>query len=203
MVGLSNASTNGSYSTMLGRQNTSSATYCFSAGYLHINNGQGTAIFGARGSANTSMSRLVIATQGFVAGGCQASRFVSGNRTTSATEKVLVAFFEDDATSQGYNQLMLANNSSVRFKGTIIGRQSGSTNTSAWDIDGIIQRGTTAGSTTLLISNVNVIQNTPAWGTPTLAANTSFGCLTVNVTGAATTNIQWTCSLDTIEVIYA
>ena len=195
--------TSANFSAATGRNHTISAYDTFSAGYLHTNNGQGSAIFGARGSANSTMTRLIIATKGFVAGGCQASRFVSGARTTSAVAKILVAFFEDDATSQSYNQLVLANNSSVRFKGTIIGRQSGSTNTSAWDIDGIIQRGTTAGSTTLLISNVNVVQNTPAWGTPTLAANTTIGCLTVNVTGAATTNIQWTCSLDTTEVIYA
>ena len=193
----------GFYSGVTGRQNTISAYDTFTAGYLHTNNGKGSAVFGARGSSNGTMTRLVIGTKAFVAGGCQASRFVSGNRTTSATGKVLVAFFEDDGTAQGYNQLSLANNSSVRFKGTIIGRQSGSTNTSAWDIDGIIQRGTTAATTTLLISNVNVVQNTPAWGTPTLAANTTLGCLTVNVTGAATTNIQWTCSLDTTEVIYA
>ena len=191
------------YAAATGRDHTVSGSDTFTAGYLHTNNGQGSAVFGARGSANSTMTRLVIGTKGFVAGGSQASRFVSGARTTNAVAKILVAFFEDDATSQSYNQLVLANNSSVRFKGTIIGRQSGSTNTSAWDIDGIIQRGTTAGSTTLLISNVNVVQNTPAWGTPTLAANTGFGCLTVNVTGAATTNIQWTCSLDTTEVIYA
>ena len=195
--------TSANFSAATGRNHTISAYDTFSAGYLHTNNGQGAAIFGARGSANSTMTRLIIATKGFVAGGSQASRFVSGARTTSAVAKILVAFFEDDATSQSYNQLVLANNSSVRFKGTIIGRQSGSTNTSAWDIDGIIQRGTTAATTTLLISNVNVVQNTPAWGTPTLAANTTIGCLTVNVTGAATTNIQWTCSLDTTEVIYA
>ena len=203
IFGNSNTSSSGFYSCIVGRQNTSSAYDTFTAGYLHTNNGQASAVFGARGSSNGTMTRLVIGTKAFVAGGSQASRFVSGTRTTNATEKILVAFFEDDMTSQSNNQLSLANNSSVRFKGTIIGRQSGSTNTSAWDIDGIIQRGTTAGSTTLLISNVNVVQNTPAWGTPTLAANTTIGCLTVNVTGAATTNIQWTCSLDTTEVIYA
>ena len=195
--------TSANFSAATGRNHTISAYDTFSAGYLHTNNGQGAAIFGARGSANSTMTRLIIATKGFVAGGSQASRFVSGARTTNDVAKILVAFFEDDATSQSYNQLVLANNSSVRFKGTIIGRQSGSTNTSAWDIDGIIQRGTTAATTTLLISNVNVVQNTPAWGTPTLAANTTIGCLTVNVTGAATTNIQWTCAIDTTEVIYA
>ena len=204
IIGSSNASTGGgSYSTIFGRQNASSITDGFTAGYLNVNSGQGSAVFGARGSSNGTMTRLVMGTKGFVAGGCQASRFLSGTRTTNATEKILVAFFEDDATSQSNNQLALANNSSVRFKGTVIGRQSGSTNTSAWDIDGIIQRGTTAGSTTLLISNVNVIQNTPTFGTPTLAANTTIGCLTVNVTGLAATNIQWSCSIDTTEVIYA
>lgn len=192
----------GFYSGVTGRQNTISAYDTFTAGYLNTNNGQGSAVFGARGSANSTMTKLVIATKGFVAGGSQASRFVSGARTTSATPTILVAFFEDDPTSQSYNQLTLRPYNSIRFKGTIIARARDTNDTSAWDIDGIIQRGLGVGTTTLLIPNINVVQNTPAWGTPTLAANTTLGCLTVTVIGAAA-NIQWTCSIDTTEVIYA
>jgi hypothetical protein len=99
--------------------------------------------------------------------------------------------------------LILQNNNSIRFKGTIIARQSGSTNTSAWDIDGFIQRGTTAATTTLLISNINVVQNTPSWTTPALTANTVTGGLDIKVTGVVATSIRWTCILTTAEVIYA
>jgi hypothetical protein len=146
------------------------------------------------------VGRLVNGYFNSVIGDAQKSTFILSKRTTDATPSILAV---DNLTVTATNQLTLQNNNSIRFKGSIIARQSGSTNTSAWDIDGIIQRGTSAGTTTLLISNVNVVQNTPAWGTPTLTANTTLGCLTVTVTGASTTNIQWTCSIDTTEVIYA
>jgi hypothetical protein len=55
----------------------------------------------------------------------------------------------------------------------------------------------------LNVSNVTLVENTPAWGTPTLAADTTNGGLQVQVTGAAATNIQWTAVIETTEVIYA
>ncbi len=129
--------------------------------------------------------------------------FTLSARTTGNTPTTMCANFQASAVAATTNQVTLQNNNTFRFKGTIVARQSGSTNTAAWDIDGLIQRGTTAATTTLLISNINVIQNTPIWGTPTLSANTTLGCLTVQVIGATTTNIQWSCSIDTTEVIYA
>jgi len=130
-------------------------------------------------------------------GSIQGSTLVVAAETSSATPTTMTTYGGTAIP------LVLQNNNSIRFKGTIIGRQSGSTNTSAWDIDGIIQRGTVATTTTLLIGNVNVVQNTPAWGTPTLTADTSNGGLDIKVIGAATTNIRWTCVLTTTEVIYA
>jgi hypothetical protein len=129
-------------------------------------------------------------------GSIQGSTLVVGVDTTTSTPTTLGAY------SGTVIPLILQNNNSIRFRGTIIGRQTGSTNTSAWDIDGFIQRGASAGTTTLLISNVNLVQNTPAWGTPTLTADTTNGGLDIKVIGAATTNIRWTCVFTTTEVIY-
>jgi hypothetical protein len=72
-----------------------------------------------------------------------------------------------------------------------------------WDVDGFIVRGANAAATTLNVSNVTLVENTPAWGTPTLAADTTNGGLRVQVIGAAATNIQWTAVIETTEVIYA
>jgi hypothetical protein len=101
------------------------------------------------------------------------------------------------------NQVILSNQSAYRFKGSIVGKQSGSVNAAVWDIDGFIVRGANAAATTLNVSNVTLVENTPAWGTPTLAADTTNGGLQVQVTGAAATNIQWTAVIETTEVIYA
>ena len=79
-----------------------------------------------------------------------------------------------------------------------------STNVGVWDIDCVIVRGANAASTVIAGSaNVNLVVNTGTFGTPTLTANTTLGCLTVTVIGVAATNIQWTCAIDTTEVIYA
>jgi hypothetical protein len=188
------------YSFSFGASNIVSNSYSFASGSSNSVETIASAVFGYNGYSNAHTKFVVSSGMIGVSGCNQKGTLVLGNRTTDATPTILYAY----QNSSGNNyQLLLSNNNSIRFKGSIIARQSGSTNTSAWDIDGIIQRGTSAGTTTLLISNVNVVQNTPSWGTPTLTANTSIGCLTVGVTGASTTNIQWTCVIDTAEVIYA
>jgi hypothetical protein len=181
------ATASGSSAISLGRSTIASGTYSVATGY-------GSNAYSIIGRKVHSPNLIT------TSGESQKSTFVLLSRTTGNT---LTALSSDNGAASATNQLNLQNNNSIRFKGTIIGRQSGSTNTSAWDIDGIIQRGTTAASTTLLINNVTVVQNTPAWGTPTLVANTTLGGLTVNVTGVATTNIMWVATIETTEVIYA
>lgn len=141
-------------------------------------------------------------TYGWATGDSQMRRIILNGRTTDATPKSihsgagLVTYGSDTI-------LVLQNQNAIRFKGTIIGKKTGTIDVAAWDIDGLIVRGANAASTTLVVSNVILIQNTPAWGTPTLAADTSNGGLQVQVTGAALTNIQWTAMIETTEVIYA
>ena len=152
-------------------------------GYGNVASGVGSYAFGYGASTFGIEIRQSRGRYNTVTGDCQKSEFYLSVRTT--------------------NQVILSNQSAYRFKGTIIGKQSGSTNAAAWDVDGLIVRGANAAATTLLISNVTVVQNTPAWGTPTLAADTTNGGLRVQVTGAAATNIQWTAVIETTEVIYA
>ncbi len=203
------------YSSSFGNSNNSSGQTSFTA--CHLNTASGISSF-AVGSTNTASGenssvrgylsnsfslkgRWVVGNGNSVTGDAQKSTFILSKRTTDATPSILAV---DNLTVTATNQLVLQNNNSIRFKGSIIARQSGSTNTSAWDIDGIIQRGVGVGTTTIVgLANVNVVSNLPLWGTPAITANTTLGCLKVTVTGASTTNIQWTCVIDTTEVIYA
>jgi hypothetical protein len=136
-----------------------------------------------------------------VIGDAQKSTFVLRAATTGVTATSLTT--DGSGTALSTNQVILSNQASYRFKGSIVGKQSGSVNVASWDIDGLIVRGANAAATTLNIANVNLVQNTPAWGTPTLAADTTNGGLRVQCIGAAATNIQWTCTIETTEVIYA
>lgn len=185
-MGLS-AGASGQSSFSLGSGTTANADYSFAMGYwAHC--------FGIVGRQSYSSGPES------TYGDSQKSLFILRERTTDSTATTLTT---NSSAASTNNQVILSNQSSYRFKGTIIGKQSGSTNASAWDVDGLIVRGANAAATTLLISNVTLVQNTPAWGTPTLAADTTNGGLRVQVTGAAATNIQWTAVIETTEVIYA
>ena len=191
----------GDNSVAIGAANTASAMFGTAVGgYGNI--ASGIASYANGNQANTfsiagRQSRGYINT---VSGDCQKSEFYLSVRTTGNTASTATVNGGAASTS---NQVILSNQSAYRFKGTIIGKQSGSVNAAVWDIDGFIVRGANAAATTLNVSNVNLVQNTPAWGTPTLAADTTNGGLQVQVTGATATNIQWTAVIETTEVIYA
>jgi hypothetical protein len=190
----------GSENGCFGSSSNVTGDYAFSLGYQNVASGYASTSIGQKANTFGISGRKVFSSGGYVAGDSQKSILNLRIRTTNATPTVLTS---DAGVSGTTNQLILQDNNSIRFKGTIIGRQSGSTNTSAWDIDGIIQRGVGVATTTLLISNINSILNLNLWGNPTLVADTINGGLNVNVIGLATTNIQWSCTLDTTEVIYA
>ena len=135
-----------------------------------------------------------------IQGETQKSEFFLSKRTTDATATTLTV---NGGVANTTNQVILSNQSAYRFKGTIIGKVSGTTGTSAWDIDGLIVRGANAGSTTLLVGNVNVVYDgIIVDGPPVLSADTTNGGLRVQVIGSLA-NIQWTAVIETTEVIYA
>ena len=184
-LGLSNQAT-GENSIALNNNTIANADNSFAAGFY-------TRVFGIQ-------ARAVFGRAITNAGDCQQSKFFLGKATTNNTATTLTVAGTAAGTT---NQVILSDQSAYRFKGTIVGKQQGSVNAAVWDIDGFIVRGANAAATTLNISNVTLVQNTPAWGTPTLAADTTNGGLRVQVTGAAATNIQWTAVIETTEVIYA
>jgi hypothetical protein len=181
------ATASGDYSLAIGAGNIAS-------GRSSVATGNNSHTFGISG--RQAHSAGVEATQG----DSQASKFILRERTAGNTATTLTSDSNAGGTS---NQVILSNQSAYRFKGSIVGKQSGSVNAAVWDIDGFIVRGANAAATTLNVSNVTLVENTPAWGTPSLAADTTNGGLRVQVTGASATNIQWTCTIETTEVIYA
>jgi hypothetical protein len=191
----------GDNSVAIGAGNTSSAQFATTLGGIQ-NVASGVASYASGYQANTFTiyGRQSRGYSNTVSGDCQKSEWYLSKRTTDATPTTLTV------GGGGVNpqaQLVLQNNNGYRFKGSIIGKQSGSVNVSAWDVDGLIVRGTTAASTSLVVGNINLVSNAPGWGTPTVTADTTNGLLLIQVTGLGATNIQWTCTLETTEVIYA
>ena len=178
-----------------------SATSAVALGGSNAADATSSVALGLQSSTLGIIGRNVFASgQEGTKGDSQTSKFVLRERTTGNTATTLTT---NSSAASTNNQVILSNQSAYRFKGSIVGKQSGSVNAAVWDIDGFIVRGANAAATTLNVSNVTLVQNTPAWGTPTLAADTTNGGLQVQVTGAAATNIQWTAVIETTEVIYA
>ena len=191
----------GPRSISLGETNTSSAANSISLGKSNLSNSENGMAYGFQASVNGVFGRKSYASgQEGTVGDAQTSKFILRERTTNNTATTLTT---NSSAASTNNQVILSNQSAYRFKGSIVGKQSGSVNAAVWDVDGFIVRGANAAATTLNVSNVTLVENTPAWGTPTLAADTTNGGLRVQVTGAAATNIQWTCTIETTEVIYA
>ena len=191
----------GTRAVALGESNTASGGYSSS---LNSTNTASSDYSNARGlSANTGTTwgKWVLGGGGATLGSSQKGLLVLTIRTTGNTPTELA--FASTAGADLRSQMTCADNMGMRVKGSIIGKQSGSTNISAWDFDYVIVRGVGVGTTSVVVSNVNVVTNIPAWGTPTITADTAKGFASIKVTGATTTNIQWTATIESTEVIYA
>jgi hypothetical protein len=199
-----NHSVTADYSFAFGSNNTTSAIYSMSIGYQNTASGQNSIALGRNATTGITRGKLALSSgRASVNGDVQLGFQVLYTRTTGNTSTRLYAEAGGAVPS---TQVYPPINGAYRFKGTIIGKQTGTLNAAAWDIDGIIVKGATEASVSLLMGNVVLVQNTPAWGTPTLTADTGgagiAGTLNISVVGAATTNIQWVCTIQTTEVIY-
>lgn len=128
--------------------------------------------------------------------------YLLGIDTTDATPKVINSSLS--ASPNTTNQIVLQNNSAYTFSGTIVAREKASegTDVGAWEVKGIIRREANAGTTVLVNSVINEL-NVPTGWAIALTADTTNGCLKVEVTGVASTNIRWLATIETSEVIYA
>jgi hypothetical protein len=151
---------------------------------------RGAAIFGGYGNQIT-------ATQGT----SQSGLYILAEQTTDATTATLKT--DNQSSSSTANQIVLPNGGAYAFTGTIVGREAASSGTecAAWKVEGLIRREGSAGTTVLVNSATTVLNNAPSWGMA-LSANTSLGCLKIEVTGAAKT-IRWVASITTTELTFA
>ncbi len=134
------------------------------------------------------------------AGQNQAGIYILLSDTTDATAEALTT---NNSAASTDNQVMLNNNSVYSFHGTVVARQDATDGSAcaAWEVKGLIRREGSASATTLVNSAITVIDNTPSWGLA-LSADTTNGCLKVQATGAAATNIKFLATIYTTELTY-
>lgn len=200
-LGLANNASGTNASMAIGYSNTASGISSIAIGYINTSSGNYSVALGTNASTFSIISKYSYGSPQFNgAGDNQLGALILSASTTGNTATTLTS---DRSTASTINQLILQNQQLIRFKGTVMGKQQTSTNAGVWEVDGVIVRGANAGTTTLVVSNVNLVTNASGWGTPTLTADTTNGGLQVQVTGLTATNIKWNCRLDTIELINA
>lgn len=191
----------GTRSFSFGEYCYATGAYSFAIGNNNLATSDSSVAMGVYANTYTVQNKLAFGTSGFGATGTsQYGKMVLVCATSSDTYVELAA--QNTPSDARYN-LTLQNNQAMRVKGSIIGKQTASTNVAAWDFDYVIVRGASVGTTTVITPNINVVTNIPAWGTPTITADTARGYASIKVSGIAATNIRWVANIDSIEVVYA
>ena len=161
-------------------------------------------------SYTRAVGHIAFGTGSLVSHGyAQSGMIVIHGRTADATQGALVS----DSSLQGMgtpgsnysaNQLQVPSYGAIAFDGMIVARGQGSasnTDSAAWKVEGLIRRENAASTTVLVNYVISTISNSPNWGIA-LSADTTNGALSVLVTGQASTNIKWVCTLRSSETVY-
>jgi hypothetical protein len=201
-IGFQAQATN-THSVAIGRgTNSSGASGSVAIGYYADADGESSLALGHR-SKSRMIGELAFASHS-ISGDTGASQTAIRVLVSATTDATAEAMTTNDSTASTDNQIVLPNNSAFAFHGTIVGRQQAADGTAcaAWKIEGLIRREANAGTTVLVNSATTVLDNTPSWGMA-LSADTTNGCLKIEVTGAASTDIRWVATIHTSEVTYA
>ncbi len=198
--GLNTAS--GDYSTVGGGlSNTASGDYSsVGGGANNTASDNSTFAIGKRSVADKIGQSTHASGRFAVDGDAQSSHFVLRGVSTSTTAVVLTT--DGTGTPSATNQIVLKNNQTYSFHGTIVARQQAQySNIAAWYFEGIVSRGTSAAQTAVT-SNLNLISNSPAWSGITVTFDQTFGGVKFSWVGATTTNIRVVAEVTTAEVTY-
>ena len=191
-----------------GNSNTASGRSSFiGGGEVHTASGTYSAIMGGAGGD----TRSIIGYHVFPAclqpisgtsGSTQSALLLLGRQTTDATATVLTSNNQSAVTT---NQVTLPNNSAYSFSGEVIAGVTAAGDSARWTINGAIKRGANAASTAMIGTPTVVMTHNDAGAAAwvvAVTANTTLGCITVTVTGAAATTIRWVCKINTTEMTY-
>jgi len=208
-LGASLGLASGNYSGVFGGPtNTASGSRSATlGGENNTASGEVSAVIGGRyGSTRSIFGNIVSAASDVpiatTLGASQLAMLVLGRETTDATATVLAS---NASAAAATNQITLPNNSAYYFRGEVVAGVTGAGNTKGWFIEGVIKRGANAAATSL-VGTPTVTSNYADAGASTWAvavtANATLGCITITVTGQASTTIRWVAQIRTTEMTY-
>jgi hypothetical protein len=210
-----NTASGNSSGIVSGTANLASSQFSFiGAGRGNQATGTLSSVINGRQASTRSINGANAQNSGYfsVVGDGQIETFHLLITTTTATTTELTT----DGSSPGSTNIAVlpppstAGSSSVyTFRGIISAKDQATTNVAGWEIKGVIQRTGSATSTTSLVGTPTITLLgatsgiTSTWGqvgNVTVTADTTYGGISVNVTGAASTTIRWNGRLETSEL---
>lgn len=192
--------------TSLGESSNATASYAFAQGFGAAASAQNAVSMGESTTADAAYSRATgqrSSTKGII--GCEAHapmRFAANgdvqhrqfhllSDTTNATPEAVTANNSTPGTS---NQIVLDNGSAYIVKGTVVARQNTTGDSKSWEFTAHIKRGANAAATSLVaaatVTSIAADAGAAAWAIA-VTADTTNGCLKIEVTGEAAKNIRW------------
>ena len=203
-----------------GQNNTASGTASSAlGGYTNlVNANYATAVGGSYGTTRGVIGLVSIPASNqplnvTTAGSTQSSMLVIGVQTTNATATALKS---NTSAASATNQLVLPNGqtstvSVYTFRALVSAHNTGTTDAAGWEIKGVISRGAAAANTALVgTPSVALLGATSGaisagWGVVgavAAVADTTNGALQIQVTGTASTTINWSATIETNELGY-
>jgi hypothetical protein len=198
----------GVYSTVVGGTScTASGSYSgILSGYINLASGAYSAVIGGAYGVASVAGKVAFPSVSNAAGAYQSCKMTLFGSTSSATPLTIKSDLNVAGTT---NQLVLSNYSSMTVRGQVIAQRKGSestTSSAGWKFDAIIRRGANAASTALVAAVTPTLiaadADAAAW-TIAVTADTTNGALAITVTGEASKNIRWVCTLESTETIYS
>ena len=216
-LGGQNNQATGQYAVAGGKDNTASGIYsCVLSGNSNSANTDNAVVAGGSGNVASGLfsaifggfnatTRGLYGTWAFASGGSQGKaqeqHAVQRITTTSATASGLSA---NGTTPAATTALVLPNNSAYCFEATVVAKVAGVSDRASFKLTGMVSRGANAAATqidgTPTVTTVAAIGGASAWSVAAVA-NTTLGSLEIQVTGAASTTINWVAEVKTIQVV--
>lgn len=200
-----NAQTAAANAIALGTNSEASNTYSIALGGRYARTGADYSMATGYWSRSHVVGSKVHASGRFSTwGDAQTGTYVLRSDTTNATAEAMTA---DNGTASSSNQIVLQNESAISFTGTVVCREDATDGDdyAGWEIKGVIMRQGAAADTSLGVGIVNKLYASSGISAAdvALSADTTNGCLKIQVTGVASTNLNWVATVNTSEVINA
>ncbi len=187
----------------IGNYSTASGEGSIASGFASIASGESSIASGKQSNTREITCAVAHSSGKFaVVGDAQKGLYVLRCATSNNTPTALCS---DPYPPHPFNQVILPDNATYVFSGTVTAREGATGDSAAYTVTGCIKRGSGAASVSFVgsptINTVAASSGATGWGV-SVVADTTNGGLQIRFTGAAGKAIRAVGVVDTVEVAY-